>query len=77
MPDPVLWCEARCYCGLGDLIESRAGLARCHESAPGALGSRAGAMTARAYGWRVVRGEWACPACYEAALAAAASKGTG
>jgi hypothetical protein len=37
------------------------------QTAEGDFGVRAAARAARHQGWRVVRGEWCCPACYPAA----------
>ena len=62
-----LWCEARCD-GLYD-----PGVTGCHETAEGAFGPRAAAALARRHGWRVVRGEWLCPACQSRRAAATAT----
>ena len=53
----LLWCEARCA-GLYD-----PDVAKCAETAEGGFGVRDGRRAALAAGWRVVSGDWFCPAC--------------
>lgn len=53
----LLWCEARCA-GLYDPE-----VAKCAETAEGGFGVRDGRRAALAAGWRVVSGDWFCPAC--------------
>jgi hypothetical protein len=62
LSSPPLWCEARCH--YVHVIEDPVG---CLETAEGAFGALRAARAARRQGWRVVRGEWCCPACYLAA----------
>jgi hypothetical protein len=61
---PALWCEARCY--FFHAGARKDGTNACHETAPGAFGRRNAEKEARRAGWRVMDGEWACPACWRA-----------
>ena len=64
MSRALLWCEARCHY---TLARTHYGQSVCHETAPGSFGVKGAAAMAKRAGWRVVRGEWCCPACLKAA----------